>query len=115
MKHSKASIFIRNALFCVQKVRSISAENEQNDPGLYRVQQFLEPKIFDDRYLLSPLLKIVDRLDNGGRIEPIEFYNIMTIIDRWAQSVEAEYVIQAENLNGFPKPDIQWMRGWDAE
>ena len=115
MQYKEAETIIRNALWCVQKVRSISEEQAENDPTMYRVQRFLEPKIHDDRWMLNPLLKMVERMDGGGAITPQEFYNMMFIIDRWAESVQVSYILATENINGFPIPDIQWRRGWEQE
>lgn len=115
MKHSEAEQIIRNALWSVQKVRSISNEMSENDPVMYRVQRYLEPKIHDDRWMLNPLLKLVERLDNGGKLAPMEFYNMMIIIDKWGASVQVSYILATENADGFPEPNIQWLRGWDVE
>lgn len=115
MKHSEAAEIIRNALWCVQKVRSISDEQSEGDPVLKRVQNFLEPKIHDDRYMLKPLLKLVERLDAGGEVAPMEFYNMMVMIDRWGASVKVSYALAKEDGSTLPEPDIQWLRGWEQE
>ena len=115
MKHSEAAEIIRNALFCVQKVRSISEEQSEGDPVLKRVQRFLEPKIHDDAYMLNPLLKLVARLDDGGQITPMEFYNMMTIMDKWGASVQVSYALAMGDGSTLPEPDVQWIRGWETE
>jgi hypothetical protein len=114
MKHSEAEKLIRDALWCVQRSRSISNEQSEGDEALRRVQRFLEPKVHDEAYLLKPLLKLVERLDNGGKLAPIEFYNIMTVIHHWGASVQVAYIMESEG-KAFPEPSIQWMRGWEPD
>jgi hypothetical protein len=111
MKHSQAETFIRNALFCTQKNRSISSENLEGVST--RVRRFFEPKTHDERWLLNPLLKIIENLESGKPIKPMDFYNIMTIISKFAP--ELQVIGAAHELPEFPEPDNNWLRGWEKE
>jgi hypothetical protein len=111
MKHSQAEKIIRNALFCTQKNRSIVSENLEGVSE--RVKRFFEPKTHDERWLLKPLLKITEQIEDGKQIKPMDFYNIMVIIYKFAP--ELQILAAAHELPDFPEPDIAWLKGCEQE
>lgn len=117
MKHSEAEKYIREALWCVQHLRSIAEEDViQGHEGMRKAVQGTMPWVFsDDTTLLKPLLIMVERLDNGGRISGMEFYNIMTVIHRFAEIVNIKLKFATNGTDSFPEPKIEWVIGWDAE
>lgn len=117
MKHSEAEKYIRNAFWCVQHLRSIAEEDLiQGDKAMRKAVQGTIPWVFsDDKTLLHPLTKIVERLDNGGKVSGMEFYNIMTAIHRFAEVINLKLMFSTHGDDKFPEPKMEWVLGWDEE
>lgn len=117
MKHSKAAEYIREALWCVQHLRSVAEEDIIGDSKAMRAAvQGTIPWVFsDDKTLLKPLLTMVERLDNGGKISGMEFYNIMTVIHRFAPIVNIKLKMSTRGDDSFPEPQMEWILGWEEE
>ena len=118
MKHSQAEHYIREALWCVQHLISIQKEQGQYIFGeaYDRVAADLMPWVFHpEKTLLHPLLQLTERMDNGGQVTGMEFYNIMFVIWRWGDIINIKLQMSTNNEEQFPEPDPKWIMGWEPE
>lgn len=117
MKHSQAEEFIRKALWCVQRLRSIAEEDIiDGDPAMRKAVQTTSPWVHDEeKSLMNPLLLLVERLDKGGKVSGMEFYNIMTVIHKFAPDINIKLRFSTNNDESFPEPKMEWILGWDEE
>lgn len=113
MKHSEAVETLRQLMFVVQKTRSNQSEFMQKRDDGVEILEELQPWIHGKKSILPGLEKVMNRVDDGGMIEPQEFYNFMYIVDRFAPQLNMIAAILKQSE--FPIPDAQWMRGWSPE
>ncbi len=118
MKYSQAEKYIRDALWCVQHLRSIAEEDIiDGKPAMRAAVSHTIPWVFDEeKTLMHPLLTMVERMDKGGKIAGQEFYNIMFVIWKWAEIVSIKRMMSYQDPTmAFPEPDIKWLLGWEPE
>lgn len=109
MKQSKARKHLENYRFLLQKYRSNA--KEELDPDVYKIAEVdLVKWILDDTY--CPLQKICDVLDKDY-IEPLFFFNMMTILHKFSYSLVA--IAPLYGIEDFPEPNMNWLRGWEKE
>jgi hypothetical protein len=117
MKHSDAVRHLRAMLFTLQRARSITKEELVNagwpEKTVQSVLETLLPWIHGDKCPVPALVKILDRVENGDRIDGMDFYNLVTIATLLQPSLLFLIGSIGNDLD-FPKqPSIQWVKGWD--
>lgn len=112
MKQSDAQKWVRRALWATQKARSDLMEMAGSDKVMQAIQADLMPWIMEEDRLLNPLLKVVERIDNGGEVRGQELYNFMYVIHTWAAPVQMCQLLSDERTE-FPRPDVRWNLGWE--
>lgn len=115
MKHSQALTHVREMMIFLQKYRSNAAYEFDTDhnPAMQKVLASLQKWVFDDRYQLLPTLsRLTQAAEDGGTIEPMSFFNLMTIAHRLQPEIASIALLYQHPL---PYPDPRWMLGWEAE
>ena len=116
MKQETAAEHLRLFLYTLQRVRSINLETLCLDPDDGHILGSMFPWLFGEKCPLETLVKVLGRVDQGAELEPLVYYNLMTILDRFLPQVKAAsnvYVV-GNGGAGFPEgpPDVMLLRGW---
>lgn len=121
MKYSQAEKIVRNLLPIVQKFRSSAREAVEHLAPEGTSSKVIDmalldmyPWVFNDERLIRALSILNDRLDDGGIVTGMEFYNLMTIFYRFEPA--AMFAIETAFNIKLPQPDIRWsIDQWDPE
>jgi len=107
MKHSEAVKHLTAMMVAVQKARSvIKEESDLSDEAL--AEMF--PWIMGDKCPLPTLVKILDSVDGGKKIEPIVYFNLMVALYRFMSPVR---FLAGDSLPvELPAPET-YLGGWD--
>lgn len=109
MNQKEAMELMGKLLTGLQRARSIGNESfkdsKLSEVGKIAALEYLNPWLYGikgDAYI-SGVVKVVNR----GSIEPIEFYNFMTILSRdLAMKAMVEILCDTD----FPLPDFEWFK-----
>lgn len=119
MTQEEADETIRKLLPIVQKFRSNSREAVEkyapdgtNDNTINMALEGMFPWIFDDKKLMGALNILSNRIEDGGHVTGMEFYNLMYIFDSFESDAKAaiEIAFQIE----LPLPNTQWAIGFQS-
>lgn len=121
MKYSEVEKIVKALLPITQKFRSDAREAVEryapaNTSGRAINMALLDmyPWVFDDARLLRALSILNDRIDGGGIVTGMEFYNLMTIFYRFEP--EAMTAIELAFSLKLPRPETRWVvDNWDPE
>jgi len=133
MKERDAIIHLREFMLGLQRYRSIVMETVGADTaltgtgllgesvdGLGLSTEFaaeMWPWVFGDKCPLPALVKILDSVDGGETLAPLDYYNQMFILDRFIPEVKAVTNIRLEQARISPIPegpaDISILSGWE--
>ena len=136
MKEEQAIETLRYILRGAQRVRSIVQETLGELPdlpqelvkphlqALYdadKVGEYLHfsnetlaemyPYVFGRVNLVRVVANLLDRVESGQRLAPLDFYNIVLMAYR-DPLMRAWFATTGRNL---PEPDAAWLAGWDDE
>ena len=96
-------------LFMCQKFKSNYTEEFGADEASQAVFDDLNPWLSGRKDITPIVAKLVD----SENIQPVDFYNMMIIADKFMPYVfTMSSVLEIDSL---PAPDISWVRGWDPE
>jgi len=116
MEQEKAIEHLRLFLYTLQRVRSINLETLGLDPEDEHILGSMFPWLFGEKCPLETLVKVLDRVDRGAELEPLVYYNLMIVLDRFMPEIKAaSNVYTAGNeRDGFPEgpPDVMLLQGW---
>jgi hypothetical protein len=126
MKQSVAIQHLRTMLLGVQKLRSILSEDHMigNDPSypLSMTEQQAGDVwkwIWGKNCIIPILAKVIDNAETKGKLQPMDFYNMMTIACRLEPMIGTVAGIVEASATGsltFPtEASISWLSGWDKE
>lgn len=115
MKHSDVVRHLRAMLFALQRARSITKEELVNagwpEKTVQSVLENLMPWIHGNKCPVPALVSMLDRVDDGGRIDGMDFYNLVTVATL-LQPILRFLIVTIGNDPDFPEwPDIQWAKG----
>ena len=106
MKHNDAVECIRRFAWTLQKYRSNAAEMGVGDDVLASIN----PWIFGDKCPLSALFLVLDRVNDGGEMTPMEYYNFLFVGHRFM----SEVAVIGMGMRPLPEPDTKIIaKGWD--
>lgn len=108
MNHEQAVAHLRAMLRALQKRRSLAAELDYP----VEVLEHLNPWIYGDKCPIPALAKLIDRAENGGRIRPLDFFNMVAIATTLEPSIG--FLCRTNGDPDFPeRPDPHWLKsGW---
>ena len=88
---------------------SLGANSELSAEVIEDALEFITPWLHGPKgnALLAGTIKVVER----GSVEKMEFYNFMYLIHHLSPEVGAMVSILTDT--DFPKPDLEWMRGFE--
>lgn len=120
MKMSEAVQHLREMLWALQKYRSITMETLGPGTGdLYLSEEFaaeMWPWVFGEKCPLPALSKILDDVDSGNDLVPHDYYNMMTILERFMPEVKlAAVAIRGGATIPEGPPNVNILAGWDEE
>lgn len=100
MTEQQARTLLQRLLTQTQRLRSIAMEN-----GTIDAAALVDRWVYDNEYTI---VNGLDRALKKEQIEPIDLYNMMTIVAR-------SRILQATSLDDpFPAPDQAWLLGWEG-
>lgn len=121
MKQSEAVQHLIEMMWGLQRYRSITMETLGPGTGELHLSQKLAgemwPWVFGEKCPLPALAKILDNVDSGRGLAPMDYYNMMTILDRFMPEVRLGVVVARGTDSTLPQgpPDVSVMMGWDEE
>ncbi len=116
MKQEEALGHLREMIWALQRYRSITTETLGPGTGeLYLSKKLaaeMWPWVFGKKCPLPVLMKMVDR----GQIAPGDYYNMMTILDKFMSEVKLFALVQrgAPTIPEGP-PSLDIFKGWEEE
>ena len=133
MKEKDAIRHLREFMLALQRYRSIVMETVgpdtaltgaglmgENIEGLSLSKELaaeMWPWVFGDKCPLPVLVKILDNIDDGGTLAPMDYYNQMFILDRFMPEVKVATNMRLIQAHIPPIPegstDINILRGWE--
>lgn len=125
MQHSEAVRHLAHMLIAVQRARSIQMESIARHTGLpaddeinQYILRLIGKFIFDGKAgvgCLYALQTVIDRIENGGVLDPTEFFNFM-VAAKMQPLIQITALGWSCNEQPLPEPDIDWIRnGWESE
>ena len=134
MKEKDAIRHLREFMLALQRYRSIVMETVGPDTaltgtgllgesveGLSLSAEFaaeMWPWVFGDKCPLPVLVKILDSIDDGGTLVPLDYYNQMFILDRFMPEVKMATNMRLIQAHISPIPDgpagVDILSGWDS-
>jgi len=136
MKEKQAIQILRDILLGAQRVRSIVQETFGELPDLPQelIGQALQalydadeageylhlsnetlaemhPYIFGEVSLVGVVADLLDRVESGQGLAPLDFYNAVLMANR-EPLMRAWFAKTGWHL---PEPDVVWMAGWEGE
>jgi len=106
---------LQEFMIALQRYRGIIREQMSDIPD--KVLVSLEPWVFGDKCPLEILVKVLDGVDTGHALEPMTYYNMMTILTNFMPGVQAcvNMRLAEAGLALLPEmPDINILRGWST-
>lgn len=118
MIQEEALEHLREFLWALQRYRSIAMETLGPGSGELHLTERLAaemwPWVFGEKCPLSILAKMIDDAETSGKLVPMDYYNMMTILDRFMPGVKLG--IRAwRGRYTVPEgpPDIAILAGWE--
>lgn len=129
MKKGVALQHLRVMIWTLQRYRSMANDPllglivPDDTPGLQFTESFVAehwPWIFGEKCPLEKLVEVVDRAEETGVLAPMDYYNFMTILDRFMPELRVaaafyEYDLPKEQQLPMDSPTIDILRGWDTD
>jgi len=126
MKQSEAAQHLREILFLYQKVRSNGTDpvfgiaDEKQSPEALAITKALlidiMPWVFDDQKCpIRALVRILDRVEEGEGLAPINYYNQMFVLYRFSPALPALAPLMGLSLPAEMPSMMTCMGGWDEE
>lgn len=132
MKQSEAVQHLREMMWGLQRYRSVTMETlgdappgphsiaEEHVRGLHlsgKLAGEMWPWVFGEKCPLPAISKILDDVDSGGELAPMDYYNMMTILDRFIPEVRLVVGVARGTDSTLPQgpPDVSVMVGWEEE
>jgi len=114
MKKSVAVQHLKTFMVTLQKHHS-NVQDPIRGPGL-SIEFLAEiyPWVFGEKCPLPQLQNVLDRYDSTGELSPQDYYNLMTILDKFMYEIKAAAALLGGNLpEDGPRVDV--LMGWDEE
>ena len=118
MTQEEALAHLREFLWALQKYRSITMETLGPGSGELHLSEKLAaetwPWVFGEKCPLPILAKMIDDAETSGKLAPMDYYNMMFILDRFMPEVKMG--IRAwRGTWTIPEgpPGVEIMRGWE--
>lgn len=119
MTEQEAVQHLREMMWALQRYRSITMETLGPGTGeLHLSKKFageLWPWVFGEKCPLPVLAKMIDDVEAGGSLALMDYYNMMTILDRFMPEVRMAAVVARGTDSTLPQgpPDVSILRGWE--
>ena len=123
MKQSEAIAHLRVFMLALQRYRSIVMEQlGGSKDGLHLSEKMaaeMWPWVFGEKCPLPMLSKILNDVAGGKQLVPLDYYNMMFILDRFTPEIKAvtnSRLIQAR-VDVIPEgpPSLTTLNGWEPE
>jgi hypothetical protein len=104
--HERALADLRIMLYAAQHARSVMAENGWADDEVgKRILADCQPWLWkDDQAIVLPLVGIIQRAErNGGKVQPIDYYNMLVIAQKTPAIAVGALVMHEREL---PEPTL---------
>lgn len=129
MKQLQAVQHLQTFMRALQKYRSnlrdpvVGIVVPDGTPGLRPTESFMAemwPWVFGDKCPLTTIVRVLDDTTRTGTLAPMDYYNLMIILDRFMPEVRAVASLFEDGLAPEYKipqgaPNINVLRGWEAE
>lgn len=90
LTHEDAVQWLEHIQVALQKVRSIAKEELD-----YNTLVYINPWLYkDDSPLLLAVSRILERVAEGAKVAPMDFYNITYLLDRYGVEVDGYFISQ---------------------
>jgi len=122
MKQTEAIKHLRAFMIALQRYRSVTMEQLGPGTGELHLSEKLAaemwPWVFGDKCPLPTLSKLLANIDSGKPLVPMDYYNMMVVLDRFIPEVKVAVNIQLGQGGHKPIPqgvskDI--LKGWENE
>lgn len=107
LTHERAIADLRAILYSAQHARSVFAENgwTDDDTGV-QVMESLSPWLYGDRCIVLPLVKLIERCEQAGKVKAIDYFNMLIIAHRTPSILVGVQVMHDREL---PEPDLKFI------
>lgn len=115
MKQETAIRHLRLFMKGIQRFRSITRENMGTGKVVDNILNDLYPWVFGEKCPLLALTKTLDRVNEGNKLTPSDYYNYMTILHKFMPEILLAMALYSE-AEDYPKdpPNIQILvEGWE--
>lgn len=120
MKEQEAISHLRSYMFWLQKYRSVGKENFGPSSGelcfLEGSMEKIWPWVWGDKCPLPSLVKVLDNVDNGNPLAPLDYYNLMFILLRFIPELAIVIRAMEGRYSTFPEDFIEIqdiLGGWE--
>ena len=120
MKEQEAVAHLRTYMYYLQKYRSFGKETFGPGSGeLCFPEGSMEriwPWVWGEKCPLPALIKVLDNVDNGNPLAPLDYYNLMFILLRFTPELMIIIRMKEGKYSTFPEdfPEIQdILGGWE--
>jgi hypothetical protein len=114
LKKSEAIADIRMMFWSVQKIRSDITEEWGDDAAAMLLLPSLHPWLFGDQNIIPAFERVLQVIDQGGELAPLDFYNLVIVATRQAPEIIARAQIAGVKFP-FVEADRNWLNGWEPE
>ncbi len=116
MKQSVAIQHLRNLMIVAQRFKSISTEELERAFGdkeaVASTLNYLHPWLYDEKKsIIIGLTKLLTLVDQGHPLAPMDFYNMMFVVDRFLPHLNS--IAPTMRVPEFPEPQI--LLEWEKE
>ena len=120
MRQEEALRHLREMIWALQRYRSVAMETLGRETGELHLSEKMAaevwPWVFGEKCPLPILVKMVDNAETSGTLAPMDYYNMMTILDRFMPEIKVA-TVGWRGTYTLPEgpPSLEILRGWDND